>query len=575
MAPREFQRKLVVTADTQSLSKGAQAVREFGKSADGASAMLKRMKADMDPSGYQSFASSLKPAIEAEREMARMARAVTAELKPFAAQMREAQTEALKQAEAINRLALSETRRAEALRRTFEGGYANAQKYAKIEVDVARQIELRNLTAEQGNAILTGAAKRYDQMGKHAQAANQNVKLTSGQMQGLGYQANDVATMLLMGASPFQIMASQAGQVVQVLGDGPKGMKGSLSAIGSSIASFARSIPVAGYAVAAVTAAVGALWYATSGPKARSAEESIKSFENAVKRLEDGWKGAGAAAEEHFARAQRAASGNKSAVLLDTQAELKRLRDDYQNAVRDLNTADGLPEQILRARSGGLSPAHQQIRDLYADLRQGEITAADFAAEMLKIRLDPNADDYARVFADAIRQGVGHATELEQRINAIAAAASKLGGRGGRVTGADEANPFDLRDRFGGVTGIAGRLDPAGMDSVRDQLRDQRSEFEGYLRSAEQAQQALANFDLSPVKRQIAETTQEYDRQIAALNGTAQASIAIAALQTEKEAALGLIRKQAAKDEEARRASMALDLPSVSAVSTQEKEPNR
>ncbi|WP_244546111.1 D-alanyl-D-alanine carboxypeptidase family protein [Aureimonas phyllosphaerae] len=383
---------------------------------------------------------------------------------------------------------------------------------------------------------------------------------------------NDTATMLLMGASPFQILASQGGQVVQALGDGPQGVKGSLTAIGSSIAGFARSIPAAGYAVAGVTAAVGALYYLTKGPSARTAEESIKLFETAVRRLEDGWKGASVAAEEHFQKAQRSLNSDKATAMLDTQAEVKKLRQDYQAQLRDLNSNDTLPEQILRARSGAISPAHQQIRELYGELLRGKITATQMSTEMQKIRLDPEADAYARSFADAIRLGIAPAVELQQRIEAIVATAAQLGGKGSRVTSdPDGRNPFDLRDRFGGVTGAAGRLDPSSMDGVRDQLRSQRAEFETYIQSAEQAQRELSNFDLSPVQRQIAETTQEYDRQITALQGTADAAIGIAALQAEKEAALGLIRKQATRDEETRRAGYALDLAAINDVTAAQK----
>ncbi|WP_427024854.1 phage tail length tape measure family protein [Aureimonas ureilytica] len=462
-------------------------------------------------------------------------------------------------------------RQADGVRKAIDPIYRDMTKFEEAQRKLNAAAEAGAISWQKHGQLVEAAREKYVAAHKAVAATNDNARLTAQQMQGLGYQINDVGTMLAMGASPFQVMASQAGQVIQVLGDGPQGMKGSLSAIGSSIASFARSIPVAGYAIAGVTTAVGALWYLTSGPKAREAEASVKSFEDAVNRLEQGWRGAGAAAEEHFARAQRAASGNQSAALLDTQAELKKLREDYKNAVRDLNTASGLPEQILRARSGGVSPAHQQIRELYTELRKGELTAAEFAAKMLAIRLDPSADRYARAFAESIRQGVGHATELEQRINAIADTASKLGGRGGRVTGAAEANPFDLRDRFGGVTGIAGRLDPAGMDNVRDQLRSQRGELEGYVLAAEQAQAALANFDLSPVQRQLAETTQEYDRRIAAYKQSTEDTIGLTALQQEKEAALALITKEATRSEEARRAGYALDLKAINDITAGQK----
>ncbi|WP_182422329.1 phage tail length tape measure family protein [Aureimonas sp. ME7] len=405
-----------------------------------------------------------------------MTRAMTAELKPFSAELRKSQTESLKAAEAMTKLAQSELKRAENLRRAYDDTYANAQRYLKVEEAVAHQMELRNLSTEQGNVILAGAAKRYDQMGKHAQAANQNVKLTGGQIQNLSYQLNDTATMLLMGASPFQILASQGGQVVQALGDGPQGVRGSLTAIGSSIASFARSIPVAGYAVAGATAAVGALWYATSGPGAREAEETIKDFEDGIKRIETGWKAAADAARE-YAKAPGRQETDINATFLEVQGSIGRLTKDLRAQIDDLNTSDLLSGKILRPFSGSVSDARREITTLYTDLRQGEISAQQFADEMLRIRLDPNADDYARNFAEEIRRSLGPVMELERQVQALNQAASQLAAPKGTM-GRHDLPDDVFHDRFGSTIGGDGRFgDSAGMDAIRDALRSQRDEM--------------------------------------------------------------------------------------------------
>ncbi|WP_156418080.1 hypothetical protein [Aureimonas sp. AU4] len=248
------------------------------------------------------------------------------------------------------------------------------------------------------------------------------------------------------------------------------------------------------------------------------------------------------------------------------------MRQDYQAAVRDLNSAPGLTENILRARSGGMSDAHREIRDLYTDLRKGRITAKEFAAEMLRIRLDPASPTFAAQFADQIRIASERAQDLERQINAVADAAAKLGGKGGRVTSnPNEANPFDLRDRFGGVTGTLGKLDPAAMDGFRDQLRGQREGLEAYTDAAKAAQNALRNFDLSPVERQLADTAQTYDQRIAAYKRATTDTIGLAALQAEKEAALALISKEATRSEETRRAGYALDLKAVGDITAAQK----
>jgi ribosomal protein S20 len=80
--------------------------------------------------------------------------------------------------------------------------------------------------------------------------------LATHQMTNFGYQVNDAATMLLSGSSPFQVMATQGGQVAQILGSAPGGVGAALASIMSATVGLAATlspfIAVAGLGAAAV-----------------------------------------------------------------------------------------------------------------------------------------------------------------------------------------------------------------------------------------------------------------------------------------------------------------------------------
>ncbi|WP_062216626.1 phage tail length tape measure family protein [Aureimonas sp. D3] len=476
MAAREITRKLTVKADTSGLKQASAELVSFDAKGRTVVDMLRNAKQSMSAVDYRAFAKNMQFAVQAEREMAQMAKVVAAELKPFAAEMRRVQTEALKQAEAINKRSLSEMRAAENLRKAFDTQYASSQKYLGVEAQVKRQIELRNLTVEQGNTILANAAKRYGQAANDLGAMGQRARLTSGQVQGLGYQLNDVGTMLAMGASPFQIMASQAGQVLQVLQEGG-GIKASLAAIGSNILSFAKSIPGTAYAVAGLTAAVGALWYMTKGPEAREAEERLKDFEGAIKRLETGWKSAADAARD-YANAPTRQATDPNATFLDVRGSAKRLHTDLKAAINDLNTSDLLSGRILRPFSGHVSDARRQIMSLYTELRTGGISAQQFADEMLRIRLDPNAEVHARNLAEEIRLALPDVVALERQVQALNQATAKMAAPKGTM-GRHDLPEGVFKDRFGPIIGGDNRFGSTeAMDGIREGLKGQREELE-------------------------------------------------------------------------------------------------
>lgn len=84
---------------------------------------------------------------------------------------------------------------------------------------------------------------------------NDNARLTSGQMQNLSFQLNDIATSLASGSSPFQVLAQQGGQVYQALSMGPGGVAGGLRGVRTALLDLATPGRVAAGSIGLLTGA--------------------------------------------------------------------------------------------------------------------------------------------------------------------------------------------------------------------------------------------------------------------------------------------------------------------------------
>lgn len=102
-------------------------------------------------------------------------------------------------------------------------------------------------------------------------------KQTAFQMRQLSFQMNDVATGLLSGQSPFQVLAQQGGQVYQALQMGPKGVGGSIKEIGRQLRGVITPARVAGGALTAAAVAGVAAWNAWDN-KIRSVQQTLNGL---------------------------------------------------------------------------------------------------------------------------------------------------------------------------------------------------------------------------------------------------------------------------------------------------------
>lgn len=211
----------------------------------------------------------------------------------------------------------------------FEIGLRYREEVAairKANADGAIGFEEMNMAIERAGQVATMSQNAYINVSKTLEIAGGAAKLTTFQMTNLGYQVNDVATMFLMGASPFQIFASQAGQIVQALGDNPGGVAGSLRALRGYMASFATAIGPAGIGIAAVSAAAVGLAFVAKRD-IEPIEDVIERQEAAVRRLSDAYELSANSADSYARRA-------RGALTFESQEDyakgLARLRGEAQ-----------------------------------------------------------------------------------------------------------------------------------------------------------------------------------------------------------------------------------------------------
>ncbi|WP_052149127.1 phage tail length tape measure family protein [Sphingomonas sp. Ant20] len=137
---------------------------------------------------------------------------------------------------------------AEQLRMATDPLYASTKK---LNAEIAESTRLYHTGATapaeyaRQQEVLTGrlrqSAQAQDDMDRIARKGK-------GTLTQLSFQLNDVATMAAMGAAPFQIFASQAGQIFQVAQMAEGGVKGFAAEMGGLAVAFLPAIAVASVA---------------------------------------------------------------------------------------------------------------------------------------------------------------------------------------------------------------------------------------------------------------------------------------------------------------------------------------
>ena len=160
-----------------------------------------------------------------------------------------------------------------------------------------------------------------------------SVNLQRGAMQQLSFQVNDMATMLASGSSPFQVMATQGGQVFQILQQGPQGVGGSIKGIVSSLAGMITPTRLALGGVTALAAVGLAAW---------------NSWDNKIKDVQRSLNGLGST------------TGTTSTSIMDAAARASRGGSITPNAALSGATLFA-SSGIFPSVSGGLVTASRQM----------------------------------------------------------------------------------------------------------------------------------------------------------------------------------------------------------------------
>lgn len=121
-------------------------------------------------------------------------------------------------------------------------------------------------TSVQNERLISGMS-RFGGVAKQTTGAigatGQAAVLSSYQLANLSFQINDVATMAAMGARPLQILASQGGQIYQILSQGQGGVRASLSYLLETVTGLITPFRLAAAgatALAAAGVAIGVSW---------------------------------------------------------------------------------------------------------------------------------------------------------------------------------------------------------------------------------------------------------------------------------------------------------------------------
>ncbi|MHA4730641.1 phage tail length tape measure family protein [Ensifer adhaerens] len=172
----------------------------------------------------------------------------------------------------------------------------------------------------------------------------------------LSFQFNDIATSLLGGASPFQVVAQQSGQAAQAIQDLARS-GGVLKGIGSALGSFLNPTTLA------VTAGIAAFGYLTQaamdyfsevGEGGKQSSEDLAKQVADIQKIAKAWEGdATPALKQYFATMEKAVTEAEKAArkreLLDKIFEGgKKGAKDFAGSIADIQSqlqAMGLDQQ--------------------------------------------------------------------------------------------------------------------------------------------------------------------------------------------------------------------------------------
>lgn len=318
------------------------------------------------------------------------------------------------------------------LRKKYNPLYAAQQQYLENLKDIKTANAVGAISTNEMAAAITAEKAAFAGRVAYITSANKTLKetgavarLTSNQMLNLSRQGNDVITMFALGAPPMQIFASQAGQIYDALEQGNGGVRGSLKAIGLSIAGF---ITPMGAATAALALGVaGFIAYKVAGV------ESVDKLDDILKHHAENIKLLGDAYEQVMGKQQKFSVINAQTANLISEGDTKKLKDrlraDIQNiftSATDVQLNGDFTEEVVKAKFAPFEKAIKALNESAKDttaLRAFVDTVTEMAAA------NPQYKDAANSLLDLAKTALDTAQslpEVTRTISDVDAAFGKL-----------------------------------------------------------------------------------------------------------------------------------------------------
>lgn len=287
---------------------------------------------------------------------------------------------------------------------------ATQAKFAKQLAAIAKAAGATATGIEKDFAAANNnVAKGFDRSAAAAQRTAREQQKVMNQSravaQNLSFQLNDIAQGLMVGTSPFALMAQQGGQVVQALSMAPGGAGGAIKALGSAVGGLLNPMSLATFAIIGLGAA--AVQYFTqllSDGEVSNAE--LKRQEERIQAIADKWGAAFPALKAYVDERARL----KAIEEIDTAAgeQRKRTWEDAKTQVRDLRLS--IAEVVADLRQAGadggqiaaLQRAFEALDDAVAANKATSEDAKRVQLELMSLYINAGQpiDDLARAFSD-------------------------------------------------------------------------------------------------------------------------------------------------------------------------------
>ncbi|TDT94551.1 lambda family phage tail tape measure protein [Azorhizobium sp. AG788] len=301
----------------------------------------------------------------------------------------------------VARRQLSGATALERVRKAVDDEYRAQQRLVQTQQVLDRNLQQGNLTQEEHARLLSLAATRYTV----AKQANDNFsssaasgsKLAAHEVQNLTFQLNDAATMLASGSSPFQVMATQGGQVYQVLSGAQGGLVGGLKGLGGTIAGLITPARLLGAGLVAGAALGVSAW---------------SSYTAATKEFSRALEGTGKSTQASAADLERfAEQGSRAASVSLSDARSMTVAFAQTGKIGTSNFAGlvSVTKSFARVMGTELEPAAADLAKAFADPAQG---AQDLDRKLNF--LDQTTLDYIRTLADTNRKSEAQALLLRK-----------------------------------------------------------------------------------------------------------------------------------------------------------------